>query len=193
MVEEAEEDEGFLGNWLECGGSNAGELAEPKSEFWKNSGFRGGHTSSGGGTGEARFHPMACGALGDANFVAARTGVDAVGEEVPPRKLDSSTETSMVRPWTETEPPVLLARQYSKSNYITSLETILQSSLMKLDSVDNGWVEIVMTVDSGATESVMGPEHAPGVPATPSPQSVAGVLYEVANGTKIKIQGEKHM
>ena len=95
--------------------------------------------------------------------------------------------------WTEEQPRIALARKHSKSQYVSSLDTILPSSLMKIECANEGWVEIIMTVDSGATESVMGPHHAPNVPTVDGLASTAGVLYEVANGMKIKNEGEKRM
>ncbi len=95
--------------------------------------------------------------------------------------------------WTGVEPQIALARQHAKSQYVNYLETILPSSLMKIECANEGWVEIIMTVDSGATESVMGPHHAPNVPTVEGFALTAGVLYEVANGTKIRNRGEKRM
>ena len=48
-----------------------------------------------------------------------------------------------------------------------------------------------ITVDSGASENVMGPSMAPTIPISTSPGSRAGVEYLAANGTTMRNQGEK--
>ena len=56
---------------------------------------------------------------------------------------------------------------------------------------ENEWEEIVMTVDSGASETVAPPDVASGIPITDSPASLRGAMYEVANGEVITNKGEK--
>ena len=48
-----------------------------------------------------------------------------------------------------------------------------------------------ITVDSGASENVMGPSVAPSIPVSASLGSRAGVEYLAANGTTMRNQGEK--
>ena len=53
------------------------------------------------------------------------------------------------------------------------------------------WEEVEMAVDSGASETVMGPEMLEGVETKESLASRRGVEYEVANGIRIPNLGEK--
>ena len=53
------------------------------------------------------------------------------------------------------------------------------------------WEEVEMAVDSGASETVMGPEMLEGVEVKESSASRRGVEYEVANGIRIPNLGEK--
>ena len=55
----------------------------------------------------------------------------------------------------------------------------------------NEWEEVEMAVDSGASETVMGPEVLECVETKESPASRRGVEYEVANGIRIPNLGEK--
>ena len=50
-----------------------------------------------------------------------------------------------------------------------------------------------MTIDSGATETVIGPRILLKVPITQSAQSIRGVRYEVANGVQIRNEGEQQV
>ena len=56
------------------------------------------------------------------------------------------------------------------------------------------WIEIKLTADSGACESVM-PRDGPciGIPILPSYQSRNGIDYEVANSATIPCLGERHL
>ena len=55
------------------------------------------------------------------------------------------------------------------------------------------WVEVDVTADSGACETVMPPSICQHVEAVPSEQSKAGVEYEVANGQAIPNLGKKEL
>ena len=57
--------------------------------------------------------------------------------------------------------------------------------------VHNGWEEIFMTVDSGASETVVGEEMLEGVLTMEGEASRRGVQYEVMNGIRIQNLGEK--
>ncbi len=58
----------------------------------------------------------------------------------------------------------------------------------KTCQIKGDWEEIELAVDSGATETVVGPKMIKGVTVTPSIHSIRGVMYEVANGVQIKKQ-----
>ena len=53
------------------------------------------------------------------------------------------------------------------------------------------WLKLIITVDSGATDSVAPPASASNVPIVDSPGSRAGATYEVANGEIIHNLGQK--
>ena len=57
----------------------------------------------------------------------------------------------------------------------------------------DGWEELEMTIDSGATETVIGPRILLKVPITQTAQSIRGVRYEVANGVHITNGGEQRV
>ena len=54
-----------------------------------------------------------------------------------------------------------------------------------------GWQEIEVTFDSGATDPVMPLRMCEGISIQPSPQSLRGAEYEVANGETIPNVGER--
>ena len=61
-----------------------------------------------------------------------------------------------------------------------------------LSAVDSPeWLEIEMTVDSGACDTVMPPAMAPHISLLANEFSKAGYEYEVANGAGLPNQGEK--
>ena len=55
----------------------------------------------------------------------------------------------------------------------------------------DGWEEVDLVVDSGASETVIGPEMVQSVEVTEGPAYRQGVKYEVANGIRIPNMGEK--
>ena len=52
---------------------------------------------------------------------------------------------------------------------------------------------MVLTIDSGASENVIGLSEVPGCPTRPSAGSIAGVTYVTANGTVMLNQGEQRV
>ena len=55
------------------------------------------------------------------------------------------------------------------------------------------WEELLMAVDSGATETVVSSDNAKSVPTVSGPASKSGVKYSTANGEVLDNEGEKHM
>ena len=55
----------------------------------------------------------------------------------------------------------------------------------------DGWEEVELVVDPGASETVIGPEMVQSVEVTEGPSYRQGVKYEVANGIRIPNLGEK--
>ena len=71
------------------------------------------------------------------------------------------------------------------------MATIYPHRVLRVTERD-GWVELYITVDSGAIETVIGPKQVPW-DYQPSYGSVNGIMYEVANGTKIPNLGQQRM
>ena len=72
---------------------------------------------------------------------------------------------------------------------LNTLSTIEPEGLNKIEEQE--WHELELTVDSGASETVLGPEMLPSVPVVEGPASRRGVEYEVADGSRIANEGEK--
>ena len=62
-----------------------------------------------------------------------------------------------------------------------------------LDSVTDGWHEVLFTMDSGARDTVVGVTICPNVQNTDSRGSLLGLKYEVANGQTINNKGQKYL
>ena len=78
--------------------------------------------------------------------------------------------------------------QCSTSHKLCALSTVEPGNLK---AINQGWQEVEFTVDSGASETVMGEEELPTVPTKEGAAFKRGVEYEVANGTRIANEGEK--
>ena len=65
------------------------------------------------------------------------------------------------------------------------------NSVDEINYMSKGMSGLEITVDSGASENVMGPSMAPSIPMSASPGSRAGVEYLAANGATMRNQGEK--
>ena len=52
---------------------------------------------------------------------------------------------------------------------------------------------LVLTIDSGASENVIGPNAVPNCPTRPSAGSLAGVTYVTADGTLMPNRGEQRV
>ena len=57
---------------------------------------------------------------------------------------------------------------------------------------DDEWVEVELTADTGACDTVMPRKMCPNIPIRPSLQSLRGMEYEVADGRPIPNLGERH-
>ena len=67
----------------------------------------------------------------------------------------------------------------------------LEVNSMECEQRDIDRSKLVITIDSGAAESVLNESHAPKIPTRPSEQSRAGVEYVNANGATMPNKGEK--
>ena len=74
---------------------------------------------------------------------------------------------------------------------LNALMTIVPDSL---NSVTNdGWEGVEMTVDSGASETVVGEDMISAAATKEGQASRRGVVYEVANGVRIPNLGENNL
>jgi hypothetical protein len=66
---------------------------------------------------------------------------------------------------------------------------------LELNTVNfsEGGHELTITIDSGASENVIGPNMLPSVPVVESEGSKEGVMYVTANGTVMPNRGEQHV
>ena len=71
---------------------------------------------------------------------------------------------------------------------IGALSTVEPGSLQ---AIHEGWRELDLTVDSGASETVMAEEDLPNTKTKEGSAYKRGVEFEVANGTRIANEGEK--
>ena len=60
-----------------------------------------------------------------------------------------------------------------------------------LQALHEGWRELELTVDNGASETVMAEDDLPNIKTKEGAAYKRGVEYEVANGTRIANEGEK--
>ena len=77
------------------------------------------------------------------------------------------------------------------SGYINSLDRAAAGSIMAVEQVRGNWEKIPVTVDSGAIDSVIPNSLASHVRIRQTEASKQGLQYRAANGTPIKIEGEK--
>jgi len=71
------------------------------------------------------------------------------------------------------------------------LATVEPESINGVAEKKGGWVEVMLAVDSGATETVMNEDHLDVVETVEGRAFKRGVKYEVANGVRIDNLGEK--
>jgi hypothetical protein len=67
-----------------------------------------------------------------------------------------------------------------------------KASLCPMTAPEDDWVEIELTADTGACDTVMPKKMCVGIPILPSYQSIRGMEYEIANGEAIPNLGERH-
>ena len=66
-----------------------------------------------------------------------------------------------------------------------------KASLCAVAPPEEEWYEVELTADTGACDTVIPKLMCPGIPITPSMQSLRGMEYEVATGESIPNLGEK--
>ena len=70
---------------------------------------------------------------------------------------------------------------------------IIEDSREICSIIENGWEEIEFAVDSGASETVVGPDMIESAETRPGAASRRNTCYEVANGVRIANLGEKQV
>ena len=83
-------------------------------------------------------------------------------------------------------------RERTEDDNVRSIGMLLTIAPEVISTVqDDGWEEVNLVVDSGASETVTGPEMVQSVEAMEGGSYRQGVKYEVANGTRIPNLGTK--
>ena len=72
-----------------------------------------------------------------------------------------------------------------------SFDTKAMLSSAATSSDDDGWIEVELTADTGACDTVMPRAMAQCIPIQPSLQSLSSMMYEVADGNEIPNLGER--
>ena len=95
----------------------------------------------------------------------------------------------------ESKPPSAAPRQWGSSSlspldYTIASKALIHGSLNAVGN-DQEWVEIELTADSGACDTVIPRTTAESIPIMPSLASLRGMEYEVANGQSIPNLGER--
>ena len=80
-------------------------------------------------------------------------------------------------------------RAQSSEAQVLTLEEVKKDAVSSASSKE--WQEIIVTFDSGASDTVMPLQMCEGIAVQPSPQSLRGTEYEVANGETIPNVGER--
>ena len=68
---------------------------------------------------------------------------------------------------------------------------LLQGSLSSAAEAEGEFIEVELTADTGACDTVIPKMMCPGIPIVASQQSILGLAYEVANGASIPNLGER--
>ena len=118
-------------------------------------------------------------------------GKDNWGAEVAPEEVRALSSLKVMKEdkkeWIDVMRNKKTRAKNSSSNSLQTIEPEVVSSI----KAKNGWEEIFMAVDSGASETVVGEEMLEGVPTKEGEASRRGVQYEVMNGIRIPNLGEK--
>ena len=80
-------------------------------------------------------------------------------------------------------------RAQASEAQVLTLEEVKKDAVSSASSKE--WQEIMVTFDSGASDTVMPLQMCEGIAVQPSPQSLRGTEYEVANGETIPNVGER--
>jgi hypothetical protein len=76
-------------------------------------------------------------------------------------------------------------------DYTSASKAMLNAATATGGGVDDEWVEVELTADTGACDTVIPKDLCPNIPIMASLQSLRGMEYEVANGESIPNLGER--
>ena len=82
-------------------------------------------------------------------------------------------------------------RSLSPFDFDDASKALLQGSLSSAVEAEGEWIEVELTADTGACDTVIPRLMCPGIPIVASQQSILGLAYEVANGASIPNLGER--
>ena len=76
-------------------------------------------------------------------------------------------------------------------DYTTQSKAMLSAATPTGGAVEEEWIEVELTADTGACDTVIPKDLCPSIPIMASLQSLRGMEYEVANGESIPNLGER--
>ena len=76
------------------------------------------------------------------------------------------------------------------TQFAGGLHVLTEKPKSALNALSSAWEKVTLTVDSGASDTVMPPSICPSAPIVTGPRT--GTEYEVANGEEVVSLGEKH-
>ena len=82
-------------------------------------------------------------------------------------------------------------RSLSPLDFDDKSKALMQGSLSSAAEAEGEWIEVELTADTGACDTVIPKMMCPGIPIVASQQSILGLAYEVANGASIPNLGER--
>ena len=88
---------------------------------------------------------------------------------------------------------VVKGRGKAKKMKVQELYGMETKRAKEINGMEDSRRKLVLTIDSGASENVIGQDAVPGCPTRPSVGSRAGVTYVAANSTQMPNRGEKRV
>ena len=82
-------------------------------------------------------------------------------------------------------------RSLSPLDFDDKSKALLQGSLSSTSEAEGEWIEVELTADTGACDTVIPKAMCSGIHIVASQQSILGLAYEVANGASIPNLGER--
>jgi hypothetical protein len=132
-----------------------------------------------------------------AGIMASQTGLNFwlsdEGQSELMRRIQMETEPPGERPMAWGRSTSTSASTLSVFDYTAASKAKMNDIGGSLSAVNDhsGWIEIELTADSGACDTVIPRKTAEAIPIMPSLASLRGMEYEVANGASIPNLGER--